>query len=533
MSRWRIAVVLGLLFVPFAVFAGVGTYHLWMGGWTFYLWWPLAACMALGYSLGWYWQHKRQLLRLARFDVLPRWTERDGEAWKLVEARAKAASAVPMTKLSEISHYLEVAQEMAQELATFYHPSAKDPIGNLTIPEILAVIELASHDLAELVDKHLPGGHLLSVNDWKRARQAVGWYTAASNLYWMAAAVFDPIQTGLRYAASRIGLSQPLQKLQENLFLWFYTAYLHRLGTYLIELHSGRLRVGAERFRQLSGGLSYAAEEALVPPGVAAPPHAGANDGARPGGDDAVDQVAQMTVTLMGQTKAGKSSVVNALLGEQRARTDVLPATNGTDRYELRVPGVPTKLVLFDTVGYAHSGPKADQVAATRDAARQSDLLLLVVHALNPGRQADLDMVRDLRAWFATLPELKRPPILAVVTHVDLLSPAMEWAPPYDWSLPRRPKEIHIREALAAVREQFIDELADVVPVCTAPGKVLGIDEWLLPAIAKRLDEAHGVALLRCLRAEVSKERVRKVFRQLLATGKEMARIAWEKAGQG
>jgi predicted GTPase len=532
MSRWRVSLVLALLVLPFAALAGVGTYYLWQRGLMLYVWWPLAACMALGYLLGWHWQRKQQLLRAPRFEVLPRWTERDAQAWKLVEARAKAAAGLPIAKLSEVAHYLEVGQAMAQELATFYHPGAKDPIGNLTVPEVLAVVELASHDLAELVDKHLPGGHLMTINDWKRARSAVGWYNTASNVYWMVAALFDPVQTGLKYAVSRLGIAQPWQKLQENLFLWFYTAYLHRLGTYLIELHSGRLRVGADRFCQLFGGLSPAAEEALVPAGVAAPPAVPDKEGGEGPGDEAVDRVAQLTVTLIGQTKAGKSSVVNALLGEQRARTDVLPATSGTDRYELRVPGVPTKLVLLDTVGYGHSGARADQMAATRDAARESDLVFLVLHALSPGRQADLDMVRDLRAWFGSLPELKRPPVLAVVTHVDLLSPAMEWAPPYDWAQGKRPKEAHIREALAAVREQLGDEVAGVVPVCTAPGKVWGIEEGLLPAVAKRLDESHAVALLRCLRAEVNKDLVRKVFRQLLATGKEAARIAWEKAKQ-
>ena len=69
---------------------------------------------------------------------------------------------------------------------------------------------------------------------------------------------------------------------------------------------------------------------------------------------------------------------------------------------------MPTKLVLLDTVGYGHAGPKADQVARDGEAARQSDLLLLVLHARNPGRQADLDMLEQLRQWFAARPDLKR-----------------------------------------------------------------------------------------------------------------------------
>src|SRR3989442_791402 len=106
---------------------------------------------------------------------------------------------------------------MAQELAAFYHPGAADPVGNLTVPEILAVIELAAHDLGELVEKHLPGGHLLTINDWKRAHSLTKWYNTASNLWWIVSAFINPLETGARYAASRVGLSEPLRMLQQNL----------------------------------------------------------------------------------------------------------------------------------------------------------------------------------------------------------------------------------------------------------------------------------------------------------------------------
>ena len=58
----------------------------------------------------------------------------------------------------------------------------------------------------------------------------------------------------------------------------------------------------------------------------------------------------------------------------------------------------------------------------------------------------------------------------------------------------------------------------------TGPGKVLGIEEWLLPTLMELLDEAHGVALLRCLRAEADAGKIRRLFRQLLAAGGELAR---------
>src|ERR1700730_8826985 len=143
--------------------------------------------------------------------------------------------------------------------------------------------------------------------------------------------------------------------LQQNILLWFYTAFIHRLGTYLIDLNSGRLRVGATRFRQL---MDQARKE--------------------PGEDyrDGSAAIKALTLVLVGQVKAGKSSLINAILGEQKARTAVLPETSGITRFQVQPEGIDTQLFLLDTPGYAHTGPKEDQLRATQEAARQADLIL-------------------------------------------------------------------------------------------------------------------------------------------------------------
>jgi len=510
MSRWRIAVVAALILIPFLCLAGVGSYYLWTLGFGWLVWSLFAGCLAAGYGLGWYWQHKRQLLHPLRFSPLPQWTERDREAWKLIEARAQAAAKLDPGRFAELDLYVDTAQEMTQELARLYNPGATDPLALLTLPEMLTVIELAAQDLAEIVDRYLPGGHLLTLRDWRRARQAMDWYQTANNIYWLISAAFSPVTTGLRYAASQVGLSTPLRMLQNNLLLWFYSAYVHRLGTYLVELNSGRLRVGARRYRELTG------KDVEV----------SAN------GKDQADAIKAITITILGQVKAGKSSFVNALLGEQRAKTDVLPATDEVTKYLLKPAGIPNHLLLLDTVGYGHEGPRADQVRITAEWATQSDLIVLVAHARNPARQADLVMLEKLRSWFAGMPDLRMPPVIAVLSHIDLLSPAMEWSPPYDWRNPARPKERQIQEAIAALKEQLGEFLAAEVPVCTAPGKVYGIEEYFLPALAVLLDEVHAIAFLRCLRAEINAQKMRKVFHQLLEAGKGMARVAWSQLGK-
>jgi predicted GTPase len=225
----------------------------------------------------------------------------------------------------------------------------------------------------------------------------------------------------------------------------------------------------------------------------------------------------------MGQVKAGKSSLINAILGEQRANTHVLPETREVTRYDLRLDD--TRLEILDTTGYGHTGPREDQLQATMNAAQQADVLLLVLHARTGARQPDLLMLQSLRKWFDSRPDLKPPPIIAVLTHIDLLAPAMEWQPPYPWQQPTRVKEQQIAEAVVAVREQFADFVVGVVPVCVAEGRVYGVQEWLLPTVVELLDEARAVAMLRCLRAEKDAGKVRKVFHQLLEAGKAAATL--------
>src|SRR5438876_8174734 len=201
MRHWRIALLILLFAAPALFFAAVGIYFVTERGWWLWVGWAMLACVALAYFLAWRWQRGKRLLT-HDVDVPLHWTERDREAWKLVEARAQAAEKLSLDKLSTIDFYWETARDMALELARVYHPKAQDPVGKLTLPEILSVIELAAHDLKEMVDTYLPGGHLLTVNDWRRAKQMTEWYQTASNIGWVIAGLFNPINTGLRFLAA-------------------------------------------------------------------------------------------------------------------------------------------------------------------------------------------------------------------------------------------------------------------------------------------------------------------------------------------
>ena len=84
------------------------------------------------------------------------------------------------------------------------------------------------------------------------------------------------------------------------------------------------------------------------------------------------------------------------------------------------------------------------------------------------------------------------------------------------------------REAITAARQQLGTRLVALVPVSAQPGKVWGVEEELLPAVAAQLEEVRGVALLRCLKAEADRDKVKRLFAQLYETGKAGAKVAWE-----
>jgi uncharacterized protein len=510
MTRNRIVILVLLSVLPFAFLVGVGSYHLWECGWLFWAWWPMAICFASAYVLGWHW-HKSMRRQMTAEPPPLHYTDRDRLAWKRIEDHIKETEKVSVDDLAGLQLYVDVAQKLTQELAAIYHPGARDPIGKLTIPEMLAVVELASHDLGKMAQTYLPGGHLVTIDNVRQARTALKWYQRANQTYWAVSAVMDPVHTGLRYLAARTGLGKPMELFKDNVFLWLYANYVRQIGHYLVELYSGRLKVGVERYRELRAEQ----EEPSKPVGRDAII-------VLDGDSEAAAEARAVTIAVIGQVKAGKSSLINALLGERRAHTDVIPATRGISRYELRAPAGRSKLVLLDTVGYNQAGPDADQFDATVEAAQQVDLLFLVSHARNPARDADVKLWRELQEWFAERPELKIPPVLLVLTHIDLLTPAMEWAPPYNWRAPARPKETNIAEAAKTAHEQFGAEINAIVPVCSAEGKLYGIKEELVPKMTALLGEARAVAFLRCVSAEADERQLQKVFNQVLAAGKAL-----------
>ena len=139
---------------------------------------------------------------------------------------------------------------MSLEIARVYHPNAKDPISQLTIPEILAALELVFEDLSELVDDYVPASHLLTVNHYRHLAKIPKWSNTLSKFYWPISAVLAPTTVIARYAAQHFVVNPVTRDIQANVLAWFTMTFIQRVGYYAIELNSGRLAGGADKFRE-------------------------------------------------------------------------------------------------------------------------------------------------------------------------------------------------------------------------------------------------------------------------------------------
>ena len=503
MPRIQLILIVVLILLPIALFAGVGAWAVWQSGHLSWLSWAMPVCWGLAWLL--MRKSRRIEVPLPGFGSRIHWTPRDKAAAEIVAAEQKRiGDEATAEQLIDPTFFRERTLDLAAKVARHYHPKVAKPLDALSVVEVLAVVKLVAEDMEEWFDESVPGSHLVSIGQWRMLAKVPGWWKMASNAGWIASVVMNPFAGLARYAVSKVFVDPVTKQVQNNVFGAFLMLYLRQVGFYLIELNSGRLRGGSARYRQAMGKLEGV-------PGAASTPS-----------EAALPEPVTVTIAIIGQVKAGKSSLANCLLGEQRAAVDVLPLTPTVARYELKLEESNDRLVLLDTPGYSDAGATKQELAATREAVRQADLILLVMAATSPAKQADAKVLAELNGWFREQHRLKPPPIVGVVSKIDGLSPVMEWSPPYDWSRPSGLKEVSIREAVDYARQAVGEGLATAVPVCTdrERGRVYGIDEWLLPTISLQLDEARACSLVRSLHHDHDRMKAWRVFSQLIASGR-------------
>lgn len=185
----------------------------------------------------------------------------------------------------------------------------------------------------------------------------------------------------------------------------------------------------------------------------------------------------RMTVSLVGYTNAGKSTLLNRLTGADVMAKDLLFATLDTRTRRWHLPGW-GPVLLSDTVGFIRDLPHhlIASFRATLEETRQADLLLHVADAANPA------VFEQIAAVYGVLEELgiEQKDTLLVLNKVDLAPDAHS----VEHLLARYPNAVPvsarsglgIKELTAAVAESLSRGFLDLdVETGAENGKLLAL----------------------------------------------------------
>jgi hypothetical protein len=495
-AQWLLLAIFTAL--PYLVLSAAGAWWLYETGWM--LWWVAwAALVALA---GWpvaAWLKKRTAMPVPpSAGSAEDWSPTGVAAWADVEVIARRLETEEIA-IDSPEPLLQLAREVVEAVARRFHPRAENPAFEIPVPHLLRMAELVAHDLREMVSANIPGSHIVTINDLVRLKKLATLAPTLYRLYRVVMLVVNPA-SALAREISLVGQEKMLNASAHETKRWALQFAVRRTGFYAIELYSGHLVLRGVEFAPYVTGRS---RRAL------------AHEKER----TAVLEEEPLRVLVLGQVKAGKSSLVNALFGETRAAVDVVPRTKGVEPYLLERDGL-RRAIILDTAGYAEATRTAAAVNEARDEILQCDLVILACSAQTAARDADRRLLDEVRGLFQRNPDREFPPLVVALTHIDQLRPFREWSPPYDLADPQGAKAESIREAVEATAGDLSVDVERVVPVCLLTGKLYNVEEGLIPAIVTSLDAAQRVKYLRCLREFKDEEYWRRLRQQAANAGR-------------
>ena len=188
-----------------------------------------------------------------------------------------------------------------------------------------------------------------------------------------------------------------------------------------------------------------------------------------------------LRTAIIGRPNAGKSSLLNALLQEERAIvTDVPGTTRDTIEEAVRISGV--SLLLMDTAGLRETDNKVEQIGIERARAsmEKADLILAVIDGSSPLDEEDKTILHSLGGKKAIVilnkydltPDVKAEDIWEIAGHVPVVSLSARYGSGMD-ELRDELRKITEKQDADAGRVLFLTNLRHVELVRKALDNVL------------------------------------------------------------
>ncbi|MCG6940738.1 MAG: GTPase domain-containing protein [Thiohalocapsa sp.] len=448
-----------LILIPWLVGLAAGIWFMAQQGWAWYWWAATVVLLALAFALLRRWPRPRKSAPSPFFDLDPSASAAEQRARQALAQRAAAIAAADLRDPDAASNLIRGA---FHDVARAYSPDDPVALWRFTLPELLLMVEDFAQRLRATVLADFPVLRHIELS----------WVVTLIGLSGPAAKILSLFRI-LRWIDPSSALAAELRGSVATQALGSVgDGAKAQMGVLLVE------QAGETAIKLYSGGYRRRADELLPTAPTPIP--------------DAAPE--PLTVLLAGQRNAGKSALLNALLGRAREPVGLLTAPAEDCRaYEFQAEGVGA-LMLVDCPGTEGTG-KAREPWLTQ--AAQSDLVLWIAAANRADRAADQRALAALDALAEQKANLRPVPRLLVLTHADQLDPPMEWAPPYDIEHGQRGKEQQMREARQAACEQLGMQHRHCVLVAVRPGEPIWNAEALQQAMLDVLPEAHQKQLER------------------------------------
>jgi predicted GTPase len=272
-----------------------------------------------------------------------------------------------------------------------------------------------------------------------KTKTAYQIYKVGSPIVTMARIAFSPV-TGIAREITSYLVSKQMSGFSEHVQKNMKHMLFEQVTQVAIDLYSGRLQLSEQELLAYRRSLKKPEEPEVRP----------------------------LSVMIIGQVNAGKSSLVNALKQQCVAEIDVLPATKGFSFHQMLLSNG-SEISLIDTPGVDGSKNTSDALITK---AVKADLLLWVSQVNQPAKALDKQLIDKWNDYFSSHKERKKPPILLVTTHNDMLTRSGTWHPPYDLSDTTNKKVVSMMEALRFTHQTIgLPKESFAVPVAFVPGE--------------------------------------------------------------
>lgn len=203
----------------------------------------------------------------------------------------------------------------------------------------------------------------------------------------------------------------------------------------------------------------------------------------------------RLHITLFGKRNSGKSSLINALTGQETALVSDLPGTT-TDPVSkaMEVPGIGPCLFV-DTPGFDDEGELGDlRIERTRQAVEKTDIALLLCGG--DASNANPDLNEDL-LWFREL-KSRNIPIILLINKTDIRKDTKNLAERIEALCGSSPILVSAKERIGieAIRQSILEKLSEDFDRQSITGRLVDDGDLVLLVMPQDIQAPKGRLIL-------------------------------------